>query len=36
MNFKKLTAITKKDPYPLPFTNKVFNIVAKYQAYSNF
>jgi hypothetical protein len=25
---------TKKDPYPLPFTNEVLNIVTWYEAYS--
>jgi hypothetical protein len=32
--FKKLNATTKKDPYPLPFTNEVLNIVIRYEAYS--
>jgi len=26
-NFKKLNVATKKDPYSLPFTNEVINIV---------
>jgi hypothetical protein len=34
INFKKLNAATKKDPYPLPFTNEVLNTIAKYEAYS--
>ncbi len=34
IDFKKLNATTKKDPYPLPFTNEVLNIVAEYEAYS--
>jgi hypothetical protein len=32
--FKKLNANTKKEPYPLPFTNEMLNIVAGYEAYS--
>jgi hypothetical protein len=27
VDFKKINATTKKDPYPLPFTNEVINIV---------
>jgi hypothetical protein len=34
IDFKKLNAAKKKHPYPLPFTNEVLNIVAKYEAYS--
>jgi hypothetical protein len=34
INFKKITVTTKKDPYPLPFTNDVLNIVVGYEAYS--
>jgi hypothetical protein len=34
MYFKKLNTTTKKDPYPLPFTDEVLNIVAGYEAYS--
>jgi len=33
INFKKLNAATKKDPYPLPFIDEVLNIVARYEAY---
>jgi hypothetical protein len=33
-NFKKLNTVTKKDPYPLPFTDEVLNIVVRYEAYS--
>jgi hypothetical protein len=32
--FQKLNITTKKDPYPLPFTNEVLNTVAGYEAYS--
>jgi hypothetical protein len=32
--FQKLNIATKKDPYPLPFTNEVLNKVAGYEAYS--
>jgi hypothetical protein len=34
INFRKLNATTKKDPYPLPFTNEVLNIITRYEAYS--
>jgi hypothetical protein len=34
INFRKLNVATKKDPYPLPFTNEVLNIVVAYEAYS--
>jgi len=33
IGFKKLNANTKKNPYPLPFTNEVLNIIARYEAY---
>jgi hypothetical protein len=33
IDFKKLNVATKKDPYPLPFTNEVLNIVVGYEAY---
>jgi hypothetical protein len=34
LDFKKLNAFTKKDPYPLPFTNEVLNTLARYDTYS--
>jgi hypothetical protein len=34
INSKKLNAATKKDPYPLPFTYEVLNIIEGYEAYS--
>ncbi len=34
IDFKKLNATIKKDPYPLPFTNEVLNIVVGYETYS--
>ncbi len=34
IDFKKLNATTKKDPYPLPFTYEVLNTTARYEAYS--
>jgi hypothetical protein len=34
IDFKKLNATTKKDPYPLPFTDEVLNIVIGNEAYS--
>jgi hypothetical protein len=33
INVKKLNVTTKKDPYPLPFTNEMLNIVVGYEAY---
>jgi hypothetical protein len=33
INFKKINAATKKDPYPLPFTNEVLNIIVGYGGY---
>jgi hypothetical protein len=34
IDFKKLNASTKKDPYPLPFTYEMFNTIVGYEAYS--
>ncbi len=34
IDFKKLIIATKKDPYPLPFTNEILNTIARYEAYS--
>jgi hypothetical protein len=34
IDFKKLNATTKKDPYPLSFIDEVLNIVVRYKAYS--
>jgi hypothetical protein len=34
VNFKKLNATTKKDPYPLPFTDEVINIVTRHEVYT--
>ncbi len=34
INFKKLNVVTKKDPYPLPFTNEMLNTIARYETYS--
>jgi hypothetical protein len=31
VDFKKLNVATKKDRYPLPFTNEVINIVARHE-----
>ncbi len=33
INFKKLNVTTKKDPYPLPFTNEVLDTIAGYEVY---
>jgi len=32
--FQKTNAATKKDPYSLPFTYEVLNIVTRYETYS--
>jgi hypothetical protein len=34
VDFKKLNVATKKDPYPIPFTNEVINIVSKHEVYA--
>jgi len=34
VDFKKLNAATNKDPYPLPFTNEMFNTVTWYETHS--
>jgi hypothetical protein len=34
VHFKKLNVATKKDPYPLPFTDEVLNIITGHDAYS--
>ncbi len=34
IDFRKQNATTKKDPYPLPFTNEILNTIARYEAYS--
>jgi hypothetical protein len=34
VDFNKLNAATKKDPYPLPFINEVINIVARHEVYT--
>jgi hypothetical protein len=34
IDFRKLNATIKKDPYPLPFKNEVLNTIARYEAYS--
>jgi hypothetical protein len=34
IDFRKLNATTKKDPYPLPFTNEVLKTIIGYEAYS--
>lgn len=33
VDFKKLNATTKKDPYSLPFTNDVFNTIVRHDAF---
>jgi hypothetical protein len=34
MDFRKLNATTKKDPYPLPFIEEVLNMVVGHEVYS--
>jgi hypothetical protein len=34
VDFKNMNATMKKDPFPLPFTDEVLNIVARCEAYS--
>ncbi len=34
IDFRKLNAITKNDPYPLPFIDEVLNIIVGYEATS--
>ncbi len=29
-----MNKVTKKNPYPFPFSNEILNIVARYEAYS--
>jgi hypothetical protein len=33
IDYRKLNVTTKKDPYRLPFTNEVLNIILGYEAY---
>jgi hypothetical protein len=33
VDFRRLTATTKKDPYQLPFTNEVIHIVVEHEVY---
>jgi hypothetical protein len=34
MDFQKLNIATKNDPYPLPCTKKILNMVARHEIYS--
>ncbi len=34
VDFKKFNKATKKDPYPLPFSDEVFDIITGYETYS--
>jgi hypothetical protein len=34
VDFKKLNATTKKDRYPLPFTNEIINTIACHEVYT--
>jgi hypothetical protein len=31
IDFRKLNETTKKDPYPLPFTDEMLNIITRYE-----
>jgi hypothetical protein len=33
VDFRKFNKVTKKNPYPLPFSNEVLNIISRYEAY---
>jgi hypothetical protein len=33
IDFRKLNVATKKDPYPIPFTDEVLNTITWYDAY---
>jgi len=35
VNFRKLNVATKKDPFPLPFTDEVLTVMAGCETYSN-
>ncbi len=35
VDFKKLNTTTNKDPYTLPFTNEVINIVFEHEVYTS-
>jgi hypothetical protein len=34
VNFSKLSVATKKDPYPLPFTDEVINTIVGHEVYT--
>ncbi len=34
VDFRKINVVTKKDPYPLPFTNEVINTITKHEVYT--
>jgi hypothetical protein len=34
VDFRKFNKATKKNPYPLPFSNEVLNTIVRYEAYS--
>jgi hypothetical protein len=34
VDFRKFNLATKKDPYPLPFTNGVINTIARHEVYT--
>jgi hypothetical protein len=34
VDFRKLNVTTTKDPYPLPFTNEVINIIVGHEVYT--
>jgi hypothetical protein len=36
VDFRRLNATTKKDPYTLPFMDEVINTIAKHEIYNTF
>jgi hypothetical protein len=34
VDFRKFNVATKKDPYPLPFTDEVINTIVGYEVYT--
>jgi hypothetical protein len=36
IDFRRLNATTKKDPYPLSFMDEVINIITKHEIYNTF
>ncbi len=34
VDFRKFNVATKKDPYSLPFTNEIINIISRHEVYT--